>query len=220
MEKLVRLSLGVALVLTQLGLPAPAQEKEDTRKRSGAVLAVGYGQLSVDGIAVANRLDAAAAESLDGDDWSMVILTGGFYFNKGRTQILGDLMFSEQKDLRNDIRNAPLVGGGTTRVSSDVFHFGFFAGMRQSVWRLYGEAGWGLVAQEKDFDYEPAVINPGAGGTVWTGAFYYGVGARITRNVMLGLRRYDSTGYFYSDDEPEPESPEFDGTSVHVTFLF
>jgi hypothetical protein len=216
-KTLARLALGLALVLIAAA-SAQAQE-EDYRKPRGAVFSIGYGQLSVDAIEVAGG--PQGAEAFERDDWHTVVLTGGWYFNRGRTQLLGDLMFSEQKDLDDHIRNAPLVGGGTTKVSSDVLHLGAFVGVRQSVWRLYGDLGYGIITQEKDIDYEPAVSNPGVGDSVSVQALYWGLGARVTRNVMVGFRRYESRGVIFKDDhDPVPDDPGIEATTFHVTMMF
>lgn len=210
---------GFFLACMVLMLPQPVSAEEAETSNNG-LLSVAIGRLNVDQISVDSPLDYESEGALDGADWNMLILGAGWRVWGNNTFLLLEFMFTERKTLNDDLKEDPLVGGGTTKVSSHINHYGLFAGVQQRIKRFYGELGWGAIIQERSFDYDPAVINPANSSTLYRGAVFYGLGMQISPHLMLGLRRYQSTGWYDYEVDPQPPAPEMKSNVLQLSLVF
>jgi hypothetical protein len=153
---------------------------------------VGFGQMKVDKIYVADEVQFTdAPEALTDNTYNTLLLGIGSSLRESLFGISADLLLSESKKLA-DVGTRPLVGGGSTRVSKVVSHYGLFIGARMRIQRiLVLSAGVGQIGQEASFSYDPSVSNPGGAATdEYFHSKYVGAELFLSKRVLLGVRKY------------------------------
>jgi len=160
-----------------------------------ADLIVGYGKMNVDKIYVADNVqyaDGPTPDAIADKTWNTVLIGIGGNIRRSSFGLTADFLLSESKKLA-DVGTRPLVGGGSTRVTKNVSHFGLFLGLRFNLIDVFVlSTGAGVIDQEAHFTYDPPVANPGGAAVdEYFHGNYLGVDLIVTDRIMLGARKYN-----------------------------